>query len=102
MYFFVAWCIVVIAEKAKFKPIQWGWIPILNIVVLCRIAGRNDGFAFLFFIPIINFYAIYVVFCDICKSLNLPFWPAALMLFPPFSFIALAYIAFSAPRPLSL
>ena len=99
MYLFVAWCIVVIAEKAKFKPYRWGWIPILNIVLLCRIAGKNDWFALLFFIPIVHFYAVYVTFLEICKSLNLPFWPAALMIFPPLNFIALAYIAFSMPRP---
>jgi hypothetical protein len=97
-YLYVAYCIVKIAENTRTDKAWQGWIPVLNLVLLCRVTGRSGTFAVLFFIPLANFYAIYVIFTDICELLGLPFWIGALMIFPPINIFALGYIALSTTK----
>lgn len=95
LYLYVAYCIVKIAENTKTEKAWMGWIPVFNLILLCRVTGRGGTFAVLFFIPMVNLYVIYVIFTDICELLKLPTWLGALMVFPPINLFALGYIALS-------
>lgn len=65
--------VVVIAAfwKVFVKAGHPGWaslIPIYNIYILCKIAGRPGWWVVLCFIPIINLIALVIISLDIAKA----------------------------------
>ena len=77
--------------KVFSKAGQPGWaaiIPIYNIYVMCKIAGRPGWWLLLFLIPLVNFIIIIIICIDIAKNfgkgagfglglafLGIIFWP---------------------------
>jgi hypothetical protein len=76
LFFFVIWLAVIIAVVAGFwkcfeKAGQPGWaaiVPIYNIYILCKIAGRPAWWVILFFIPIVSIVIAVIVSLDVAKS----------------------------------
>ena len=57
--------------KVYVKAGQPGWasiVPIYNLVTMLKIAGKPAWWLVLFCIPLVNFYALYVVATGIAKS----------------------------------
>jgi hypothetical protein len=57
--------------KTNTKAGQYGWaclVPIYNIIVLLRIAGKPWWWIFLFLIPIVNLVIIIIVNIDVAKN----------------------------------
>jgi hypothetical protein len=66
LYFVGAW-------KVFVKAGQPGWgviIPIYNIYLLCRIAGRPGWWTILFLVPLVNIIVSLVVAVDVAKAFN--------------------------------
>ena len=62
--------VVVGMWKAFAKAGQPGWavlIPIYNIYVMCKIAGRPGWWVFLFLVPLVNFVILFIVNIDIAS-----------------------------------
>lgn len=56
-------------EKAGVK----GWmaiIPILNLYVLVKMAGKSGWWLLLFLIPIVNFVVVFIVYIDIAHRFD--------------------------------
>ncbi len=71
--FYIAIFVVIIAGmwKTFTKAGQPGWgaiIPIYNVYLLCKIAGRPGWWVILFFIPIVSIVIAIVLSVDIAKS----------------------------------
>ena len=69
----LAICVLIIAAMWKVftKAGQPGWasiIPIYNLYVLCKIAGRPGWWLLLMLIPFVNFIIFIVLSIDIAKS----------------------------------
>lgn len=57
--------------KVFTKAGQPGWasiIPIYNLYVMCKIAGRPGWWVILMLIPLVNFIILIIVFIDIAKA----------------------------------
>lgn len=63
-YIYVGWRLFEKAGKAGWKIL----IPIYNLVVACRIAGRPGWWVVLFLIPVVNLLPAVLVPIDIAKS----------------------------------
>ena len=62
---------IVAGWKIFAKAGEPGWgilVPIYNMVIMCRIAGRPGWWAVLFFIPVINFVPFVLVPLGIAKN----------------------------------
>jgi hypothetical protein len=69
----LAVCVFLIAAvwKTFSKAGQPGWaaiIPIYNIYVMCKVAGRPGWWTLLWFVPIVNFVIGIIVAIDIAKN----------------------------------
>src|SRR4029434_3029681 len=67
----IAVLIIVAMWKVFTKAGQPGWasiIPIYNLYVLCKIAGRPWWWLLLMLIPLVNFVIIIILCIDIAKS----------------------------------
>lgn len=94
-YAYVAFTLQTIAGKTN-TPNKWfAWIPILNIYLMCKIAGKPGWWLILFLIPFVNIVINVIVWMNIAKARNKPRWLGILMLIPLVNFIFLTYIAFS-------
>ena len=69
----LAVCVFLIASvwKTFSKAGQPGWaaiIPIYNIYVMCKVAGRPGWWTLLWFVPIVNFVIGIIVAIDIARN----------------------------------
>ncbi|MFQ3583820.1 MAG: DUF5684 domain-containing protein [Cyanobacteriota bacterium] len=54
---------MMIGQKLSVPNTWLAWIPIANIWVMCRAAGKSGWWVILFFIPLVNLiFAIWVIF----------------------------------------
>jgi hypothetical protein len=63
-YVYVGWRLFEKADKAGWKVL----VPVYNLVVACRIAGRPGWWVVLFLIPVVNLLPAVLVPIDIAKS----------------------------------
>ena len=74
--FWIVYCavmlfMIVAMWKVFAKAGQPGWailIPIFNIYIMCKIAGRPGWWVILFFIPFVNFIITIILCIDIAKA----------------------------------
>lgn len=72
----VIWLAILVLIIAGFwkvfeKAGQPGWaaiVPIYNVYVLCKIAGRPGWWLILFFVPIVSFVIAIIVSVDVAKA----------------------------------
>ena len=94
-YVWVSLCIYMIARKTATDDAWLGWIPIVNIYLLCKIARRPGWWLFLFFIPLVNFVIAIIIFTDIARECNQPSWLGILIIFPVLNLVLLGILAFA-------
>lgn len=76
LVFLVIWLAILVLIIAGFwkvfeKAGQPGWaaiVPIYNVYVLCKIAGRPGWWLILFFVPIVSFVIAIIVSVDVAKA----------------------------------
>ncbi|WP_271253929.1 DUF5684 domain-containing protein [Pseudanabaena sp. Chao 1811] len=69
-YIFTSFCLMKIADKLKIPNSWLSWIPIAQIWVMVRAAGKPGWWVILFLIPLVNFVIGLIVFFSIPTSLN--------------------------------
>ena len=96
-YCFCAVSLKRIAEKAGQSERSWyAWIPIVNVVLLCRIAGRPGWWTILMLIPVVNIVFSIIVWIDVAKACSKPSWLGVVIVLVPIgNFVALGHLAFS-------
>ncbi|TYQ26326.1 DUF805 domain-containing protein [Pseudanabaena sp. UWO311] len=70
VYVFTSYCLMKIADKLEIPNSWLAWIPIAQIWVMVRAAGKPGWWLILFFIPLVNFVIGLIVFFSIPTSLN--------------------------------
>ena len=82
VYIFTSFCLMKIADKLEIPNSWLAWIPIAQIWVMVRAAGKPGWWLILFFVPLVNFVIGLIVLFTIPTSLGksslyglLPFIP---------------------------
>lgn len=94
-YVFFAICLMKLAKKTNTKDRWFAWVPILNAILMLRIAQKPLWWFFLLLIPPINIAIMIVVWMAIAKAVKKPDWLGILMLVPIANIVVPAYLAFS-------
>jgi len=95
MYIWLAVCLQIIAKKTD-TPNGWlAWIPIANIYLLCKVAGRSGWWTLAFFVPLLNIVIAIMWWWSIAEKRNKPGWLAILLIIPVVNLIVLGVLAFS-------
>ncbi|MCK5391367.1 MAG: hypothetical protein KAJ31_02985 [Deltaproteobacteria bacterium] len=95
LYIYVAYCIMVIANKTNTENSWFAWVPILNLYLLCKIADKPGWWVILFLIPLVNIVISIIVWMKIAEKMGKPNWLGILWIFPPLGLIVVGYLAFS-------
>ena len=94
-YVYLALSLQIIASKTG-TPDGWmAWVPIVNLYLMCRIAGRPGWWTILLLIPFVNIVMAVVVWMGIAEARQKPAWLGVLMIVPIANLIIPAHLAFS-------
>ena len=94
-YIWLALCLYIIANKTN-TPNGWlAWIPIANIYLMCKVAGRPGWWTLLYFVPLVDIVIGIIVWMGIAKARYKPDWLGILMIIPILNFVIPGILAFS-------
>ncbi len=93
-YVYFAICLMQIAKRTKIPNGWMGWVPILNIYLMCKLAGKSGGWIILLLIPFVNIIAAIIIWAEIAKKLGKPAWWGVLLLVPIVNIIIPGILAF--------
>lgn len=95
VYCYFAICLQAMARKTG-TPGGWmGWVPILNVYLLCKIAGRPGWWLLLFLIPIVNIVVGIFVWMAAAEACGKPGWVGILIIIPVVGLFVPGYLAFA-------
>jgi len=101
-YAYFAFCLQLIAQKTQTGNTWFAWVPVLNAILMCDIAGRPRWWTLalvLSFIPFIGGLACATVFTilawEMCVRRGKPGWIGIGMMLPVLQLAAWGYAAFS-------
>ncbi len=97
---YILYCLpfMLIARKLHFSGLM-AWIPLLQLFLLTRVAGRPLLWLFLLLIPVINIFVLITLCMDIAKRLQRPSFLGFLLIVPGLNLFILWYFAFVRINP---
>lgn len=97
IYAYFAFSLMTIANKIGQENSWYAWIPILNIYLMCLIAGKPGWWVILAFIPIVNIVIAIILWMAIAEARGFPSWWGILLIVPLINLIVPGYLAFAEP-----
>ena len=82
LYIYGAVCLMVIARKTGTEAGWMAWIPVLNLLLLCKIAHRSPMWIPLLLIPVVNLVCGIIIMMDVARLRGKPTSLAFLLLVP--------------------
>jgi len=95
IYVYIAYTLMVIANKTTTENSWLAWIPIANLYLMCKIADKPGWWLILFLIPLVNIVIAIIVWMKIAEKMGKPSWLGILWIFPPLGLIVQGYLAFA-------
>lgn len=95
LYLFTCYCFMLICKKAGYQPGVLVWVPILQLVPICKAAHMSGWWALGWFLPVVNVLVQIVWSVKICQARGKSGWLAVLLLLPVTSFFTFLYLAFA-------
>ncbi|MCZ7583002.1 MAG: DUF5684 domain-containing protein [Deltaproteobacteria bacterium] len=95
IYAYFAYCLMVIANKTGTENAWLAWIPIANIYLMCKVAGKPAWWLILFIIPLVNIIFAILVWSGIATARGKAGWLGVLVIIPIANLILPGYLAFT-------
>lgn len=94
-YAYLAICLMFVAKKTATSGGWMAWVPLLNLYLMCKVAGKSGLWIILLLLPFVNIVAIILLWAAIAERLGRPAWWGILMLIPIANIIIMGILAFS-------
>ena len=96
VYAFFAYCLSEIARKTNNADrAWWAWLPIMQVLLILKVAALEWWLIFLFLIPFVNIALAIYVWIRVAKALSKHPIFGVLMIVPGVDLFVLAYLAFA-------
>lgn len=95
IYGYFSYALMVIAQKTDTENAWMAWVPLLNVYLMCIIAGKPAWWVILVFVPIANIIVMVLVWMGIAEARGKPSWWGLLMLVPVANLIVPGVLAFT-------
>jgi HEAT repeat protein len=89
----VAACLQRLVRRSGCAPAWWAWVPVLNLVLPARLAGRSAIWSLLLLLPGLNVPVWGLLWAEACERLGQPVWLALPMCVPVVNLAVLARLA---------
>ena len=93
-YVYVAYSLMTIANKTEVANSWMAWVPILNVILMLKVAGKPLWWILLFLIPLVNIIIGIIIWMRIAEARNKPGWWGILLIIPVVNIVVLGLIAF--------
>lgn len=93
--FLFCYPVFLIAKKTGTPYPYFAFIPILNLYLLCKIAGRPAWWVIMYILPFLNLIIDIIVWVDIAKVRQKPMWLGILSVVPILNLCMIWYVALS-------
>jgi hypothetical protein len=94
IYAFFAYCLQRIAVKSGIQNAWLAWLPIVNLYLMCKIAGRPGWWMLFLFIPFVSLVFWVIINIGIAQARAKSPWFGLLLFVPIINLFAFAYLAF--------
>ena len=95
IYVYIALCLSTIAKKTNTPDTWMAWVPIIQGVLMLKIAQKPIWWIILFFVPLVGIVIGIMVWMEIARRRNKPEWWGILLIVPLVGIIVPGYLAFS-------
>lgn len=95
VYAYMSYSLQTIADKTNTANGWLAWIPVANLYLMCKIAGKPGWWLILFIIPLVNLVIAIILWMGIAKARGKEGWLGLLMLVPLVNLVIPGYLAFS-------
>ncbi|MHB1390195.1 MAG: DUF5684 domain-containing protein [Thermoleophilia bacterium] len=95
IYVYYAVSLMTIANKTGTPNAWMAWVPILNVYLMCLVAGKPGWWLILFLIPIVNLIVAIILWIAIAEARGFPSWWGILLIVPVVNVIVPGYLAFA-------
>ena len=92
-YIYMAIALQTIAKKTNTENPWFAWIPILNFILMIKIAEKPIWWILLYFVPIVDIVIIIIVYIEILKKRNYSPWWVILFFIPIVNYFAMGMVA---------
>lgn len=93
-YLILAFPLYAMGQKTDSTHSWFAFVPILNLVLMLEIAGKDLWWILLMLIPCVNIVVFIIVWMGIAEAMNKPSLLGLLMLIPVVNLIVPYYLAF--------
>jgi len=94
-YVYLSYSLQVIADKTNTENSWMAWVPIVNLYLLCKIAGKPGWWIILFLIPLVNIVVFIIVCMKIAELRGRAGWVGIIWVIPVVGLIVPGYLAFT-------
>jgi hypothetical protein len=94
-YVYFALALSTIAKKTNTPNPWWGWVPILQILLMLNVAKKPLWWLILCFIPLANMIVFIIVWMAVAEARGKPNWWGILLIVPFVGIIVPGYLAWS-------
>lgn len=94
MFIYMAICLQKIAKKLGEENAWWAWIPVLNVLLIIKLAGKPLWWLLLLFVPLVNIIIAVLVWIAIAERLGKSAIWGILVFLPVLNLIAFGVMAF--------
>lgn len=98
IYVYIAYTIMVLAQRLHTKDSWMAWLPFANLYLLTQMAKREWWWMLGFFIPYVNFFVIGFLWADISRHLHKNPWIGAAIVLPYVGMFVPGYLVLTTSR----
>jgi hypothetical protein len=95
IYVYVALAFQTIAKKTNTPDAWWAWVPIMNLLLLAKIAGKEVWWGLLCLVPVVGIVFMIIMMMAVAKARNKPDWWGILLIVPVFGLVVPGYLAWA-------
>lgn len=95
LYVYIALALQTIATKTNTENAWWGWVPILQILLMLNIAKKPLWWILLMLIPFVNIVVGIIVWMAVAEARGKPNWWGILLIVPVVGIIVPGYLAWA-------
>lgn len=94
VFLYIAFCLMTIAHKTGTSHAWMAWVPILNLYLVCKVAGKPGWWMILLMIPFVNIVFGIIAWMRIAEARGFASFWGVLAIIPLANFVAQGYMAF--------
>ncbi len=95
IYVYFALAFQTIAKKTNTPDDWWAWVPIMNLLLVAKIAKKEVWWGLLCLIPLVGIVFAIILMMGVAEARNKPNWWGILMIVPVANFIVPGYLAWA-------